>query len=173
MRTWFDRLTGAMDPDFLGVRFPEPDLFSPSELYHEVSKLFRATGSEMGVRVDMFLGNQRIQEAAANPFKSYSGYPVIHLPEPQETSCPLGVALERRRSVRDYSPDRLIDIQTLANWIGWGCGLRWRDITEEGRPGRTYPSGGGLYPLEVYLCVRRAAGLPPGLYHYNCQPAFT
>lgn len=35
--------------------------------------------------------------------------------------------------------------------------------------GRTYPSGGGLYPLETYVAVRRVQNLAPGLYHYNVR----
>jgi SagB-type dehydrogenase family enzyme len=32
---------------------------------------------------------------------------------------------------------------------------------------RPYPSGGGLYELEVYLAVNRCIGVPPGFYWYN------
>ena len=29
------------------------------------------------------------------------------------------------------------------------------------------PSGGGLYPLEIYIFLKRVAGLEDGLYHYD------
>jgi SagB-type dehydrogenase family enzyme len=32
---------------------------------------------------------------------------------------------------------------------------------------RPYPSGGAMYPLELYLGVRACAGLDPGLWHYE------
>jgi SagB-type dehydrogenase family enzyme len=32
---------------------------------------------------------------------------------------------------------------------------------------RTYPSGGALYPLEIYPVVQACAGLDSGLYHYD------
>ncbi len=32
---------------------------------------------------------------------------------------------------------------------------------------RPYPSGGGLYELELYPVVRNVAGLQPGMYHYD------
>ncbi len=31
----------------------------------------------------------------------------------------------------------------------------------------SYPSAGGCYPVELYVHVRRLAGVEPGLYHYN------
>lgn len=35
---------------------------------------------------------------------------------------------------------------------------------------RVQPSAGSLFPIEVYVLVRRAAeGLMPGLYHYNVK----
>jgi SagB-type dehydrogenase family enzyme len=34
---------------------------------------------------------------------------------------------------------------------------------------RTVPSAGGLYPLELYSCVQRVAGLADGLYHYDVR----
>lgn len=32
---------------------------------------------------------------------------------------------------------------------------------------KSYPSGGGLHPLEPYLLIQRVEGVPTGLYHYH------
>lgn len=34
-------------------------------------------------------------------------------------------------------------------------------------PARPVPSGGGLYPLELYVAVQEVVGLADGLYHYD------
>lgn len=34
---------------------------------------------------------------------------------------------------------------------------------------RAYPSGGALYPIEVYAVVLNGVGIDSGLYHYNVQ----
>jgi SagB-type dehydrogenase family enzyme len=34
---------------------------------------------------------------------------------------------------------------------------------------RAYPSGGARYPCEIYMVIRKASGLRPGLYHYHVR----
>jgi len=92
-----------------------------------------------------------------------SGEPgrVVSLPEPRfdgETS--VEEALLRRRSVRSYSgaPLTLREVSQLL-WAAQG-------VTNE-RGFRTAPSGGALYPLELYAVVGSAGGLRPGIYKYR------
>ena len=64
-----------------------------------------------------------------------------------------------RRSVRSYAdePLTLAEISQLL-WAAQG-------ITSPGG-GRTAPSAGALYPLEVYLLAGEVTELPAGVYHY-------
>jgi SagB-type dehydrogenase family enzyme len=82
----------------------------------------------------------------------------VKLPEPkQKGSTSIEEALNQRRSVRDYrrSPLGLEQVSQLL-WAASGRNLY----------GRTAPSAGGIYPLEIYLVAGEVEGLAPGLYHY-------
>jgi SagB-type dehydrogenase family enzyme len=85
----------------------------------------------------------------------------MRLPKPKFSS-PTSVeqALLERRSIRDYAEDSLTleDISQLL-WAAQGITEKWG--------GRTAPSAGALYPLEMYLLVGDVKGLDPGLYHYD------
>lgn len=86
---------------------------------------------------------------------------VIELPEPKSVgTVSVEEALQSRRSVRSYSKAGL----TLpeASQLLWAAqGMTRRD------GGRTAPSAGALYPLEVYLVAGDVEDLPPGIYRYR------
>jgi len=85
----------------------------------------------------------------------------MKLPKPRFKS-PTSVeeALLGRRSVRDYGKDSLtIEQISQLLWAAQGLTAKWG--------GRTAPSAGALYPLEIYLVVGEVKGLKPGLYHYD------
>ena len=64
-----------------------------------------------------------------------------------------------RRSVRNYTgePLTLAEVSQLL-WAAQG-------ITSPSG-GRTAPSAGALYPLEIYLLAGEVTDLPAGIYHY-------
>jgi len=68
--------------------------------------------------------------------------------------------MQKRRSIRDYL-DKDLTLEQLSQllWAAQGITSEWG--------GRTAPSAGALYPLEVYILVRRVEGLEKGIYHYN------
>lgn len=86
---------------------------------------------------------------------------VVALPEPRLTGeVPLEKALHDRRSVRDYTGASL----TLAEvgqllWAAQGITTDWG--------GRTAPSAGALYPLEIYLVAGDVENLAAGVYRYQ------
>jgi SagB-type dehydrogenase family enzyme len=84
----------------------------------------------------------------------------IKLPAAQLTGkVSLEEVLSARRSVRDYK-DSTLSLQEVAQllWAAQGITADWG--------GRTAPSAGATYPLEVYVVVGKVEGLKPGLYHY-------
>jgi len=83
------------------------------------------------------------------------------LPKPRLAGdLPLEKALLQRRSVRTYA-ERALTLAEVSQllWAAQGVTAPWG--------GRTAPSAGALYPLEVYLAVGEVDGLRPGLYHYS------
>ena len=65
-----------------------------------------------------------------------------------------------RRSIREYTdlPLTLEDVSQLL-WAGQGITADWG--------GRTAPSAGALYPLEVYLVAGNVKNLSAGVYKYK------
>jgi SagB-type dehydrogenase family enzyme len=85
----------------------------------------------------------------------------ISLPSP-ETQSDVSVeqAMSRRRSVRDYAGRQLgLDDVGQLLWAAQGV------TSSDG--GRTAPSAGALYPLEVYLVAGSVSGLDAGIYRYH------
>jgi SagB-type dehydrogenase family enzyme len=71
------------------------------------------------------------------------------------------MALQERRSVREYAPEALTlsEVSQLL-WGGQG-------VTDTRERLRTAPSAGALYPLELYLVTGNIKSLSPGVYRYQ------
>ena len=85
----------------------------------------------------------------------------IKLPKPKYNSnVSLEESLVKRRSVRNYT-GKLLTLEEVSQllWAAQG--------TTSGRGGRTAPSAGALYPLEVYVIVGDVQDLAIGIYLYK------
>jgi hypothetical protein len=80
---------------------------------------------------------------------------------------PLGLALAGRRSRRDYAP--VVLPQLLLGKLLYASAAVTGTVTYEGfsSGARTYPSGGALYPLEIYPVLQQVEGIADGIYHYD------
>ncbi len=142
---------------------------SPSADYHEHSKIsefqYQFGGDDPKRAAPML----RLINSVAGRSKDYGYRPRCEMePAPwAELEAPLGGLLETRRSRRKLAA-RPIDRRSLATLLVRAAGVNGELLTESGsRPLRAYPSGGGLYPLEIYPLVLDAADLTAGLYHFD------
>ncbi len=85
----------------------------------------------------------------------------VHLPEPRfDGEVSVESALASRRSIRDYQ-DVPLSLEELGQilWAAQGITSVWG--------GRTAPSAGALYPLEIFVVVGNVDGVDPGIYRYE------
>jgi SagB-type dehydrogenase family enzyme len=76
---------------------------------------------------------------------------------------PLGEAITRRESVRDFAAAALsLDELAALLWATQGV----REVLRPTTALRTVPSAGARHAFETYLAVDRVESLPPGLYRY-------
>ena len=88
----------------------------------------------------------------------------IHLPSPgQKGGMPLAEAIARRRSIRDFTPQTISQLQL--SQILWAA----QGITDTRREYRAVPSAGATYPLELFVVcgTNGVEGIDAGIYHYN------
>jgi SagB-type dehydrogenase family enzyme len=75
--------------------------------------------------------------------------------------------LRSRTSARAFNGDG-IELDELAKVLFMSYGItRDNEGTNFPRAFRTVPSGGALYPLDIYIYAARVHGLDMGLYHYT------
>jgi SagB-type dehydrogenase family enzyme len=91
----------------------------------------------------------------------------IPLPPPEMSQ--LTALIAQRRCCREFA-DREITAQQLSDLLEAGYGITGFRNYEIGRVfARAVPSGGGRYPLELYVAADQVAGIPRGLHHYHAR----
>jgi SagB-type dehydrogenase family enzyme len=131
----------------------EPALDDPAEQFHEASKLHPALAHRQAAGIAR-LESSDVLQAAAGAGRRNPNLRSSRLPPPRRPPCSLWSAFERRQSRRDFR-DEPLDIGDLATLLDAAYGVRAGNR-------RTVPSGGALYPLEIYVAIRR-----DGVHRYD------
>lgn len=96
-------------------------------------------------------------------YKEYPGAEKVKLPAPVRTEASLEKVVEERQSVRSFS-DRSLSLADVSRLLLTADGLTHSRGSWQMR---TAPSGGALYPIDIYLIVKKVESLKPGLYHFQ------
>jgi len=131
----------------------EPALDDPAELFHEASKLHPALARRQSAGILRLEANEALRAAAVRAIRRNPQRRTIPLPPPRRPTCTLWSAIDRRRSRRSFRGS--LEDADLAAVLDAGYGVR--DVSR-----RTVPSGGALYPLELYIALRGR-----GVYRYD------
>ncbi len=120
---------------------------------------YETTLTWRGVLGDLF----RNKPEKPPQYKNYTDTMTIKLPEPEYQRITLEEAIKKRRSVRNYS-GKPVTMSQLSQLVFSAQGTTGKTY---GKPLRTTPSAGALYPFEIYVIANNVDTLDQGIYHYG------
>jgi SagB-type dehydrogenase family enzyme len=137
-------------------------LDDPAEVFHEASRLYPRV-ADPRAQVRLLEASAELRASSRRATQRRSHLPPVPLPPGSPLSCALGDALLRRRTRRDWG-DGDLELPDLAALLRAGYGVTGSAADHELR---SVPSGGALYPLDLYVVALRVVGIQPALYHFD------
>lgn len=133
----------------------------PDEEYHEAAKAARATfGTGIGPMRRQWAPGFDVHVAYGAPITRRAGEETT-LAAPSPLSARIDDVMIRRRSARRLGGGSVSDADAAALlWAAAG-------VQDSCGDGRTVPSGGGLYPIDVFAFCARVERVAPALYQYD------
>ena len=139
-------------------------------LYQENSKLTKFSLIKSGEGINKF-SNPYVLSRAAQPYKCFptkKTYDIGEYLDNDPIKADLFEIIKNRRSGRNYIPYS-ISVNEMSNLLHYSYGItkkmKIKDVNGIWSY-RAVPSGGALYPLEIY-CYLNNSALPKGIYHYR------
>ncbi|MBN1697291.1 MAG: SagB/ThcOx family dehydrogenase [Spirochaetales bacterium] len=141
------------------------------EIFHEKTKLNEINNDEMGLRIYGLYQEPYLLYAMSQTYKVYPYKKKFKLEKEFEEKYDFHDVVIKRCSTREFVKHD-IGIHELSQLFFFSYGITHSIKTsvygeEKVQYFRAVPSGGALYPLEMYIVLLSARDIPAGLYHYN------
>lgn len=155
---------------FLSRMSYDAEDLSLMEMFHEETKFFPSTMDVGLPRIVKYLTEHRAVLETATNYKNYRYCQKYSLPRPDTSDAKLADCMNGRRSLHGFKGEE-IKVNMLSNILFASMRSTRREVLAGGHgytlDKRTYASGGGLYPVEVYPIVLNVEGLEARVTHYN------
>ncbi|MBY0244060.1 MAG: SagB family peptide dehydrogenase [Sphingobacteriaceae bacterium] len=145
-------------------------------LYHENSKIDTYSARVYGGQINSFLYNPYYVERSNAPFKCYHDKEKIDLSSYKnlvsvDTKDSFTALMAKRKSSRNFDPQHQISLYEVFCLLHHSYGVTYKEAIsgydfDAFVHHRNVPSGGGLYPLEIYIAVFKGH-LEKGIYHFR------
>lgn len=166
-----------------------PEEATPGYHQREVHDVFLHRRSRRGLTLQPVGGTYPFRETPPPPLLEPRPWePSVSLPVPSEETMRgndrgLFATMERRRSTRRFCATNSVTVGELSEFlfrvarerrtsVGGSAPAEPDANLTNAQPvyevgNRTYPSGGGMYDVELYLALAACQGLDKGFYHYD------
>jgi SagB-type dehydrogenase family enzyme len=154
------------------------DPWSIGEIFLENTKLNQLNSREYGIHIEVVGSSDYFLKRMTCPYKINPLLPAqeLQITKPTDESNPNLQALKdilvKRRTRREFSAEPL-GFGELSDLIYYSSGItatvKHHKTDQIMARFRAYPSGGGLFPIEIYVAAFRIDGMESGIYHYNVR----
>lgn len=149
------------------------DANSVHEHFHEQTKYHRRTHAEVTRNIRAFLQNPGLIARSAASQRDLAGCPVLDWPEPAEIVASLADTMAQRMSTPRAELAGAISAKQLSTLLHHSARAnRMRRPTAAPTVAqwvRPYPSGGALFPIELYVASTAVEGLPAAVSYYDAR----
>jgi SagB-type dehydrogenase family enzyme len=140
-------------------------LDDPAECFHEASKIYPNVFDHRVQGAHLLQRSADLRIASTRAVKRRTSLPSVELPQPEFPLVTFAQVIDARRSVREFGPDA-VALEQVSTLLHAAYGVT-SPAERPPPPFRAVPSGGALYPLEVYPVAVNVDGVESGLYHFD------